>query len=64
MRQMIINSSGFVAIALAIYAGVVWYKQNYPAVNTFDECAKAGYAVSDSSPKECRAGVKRFNSSN
>lgn len=61
MKNLIIISSGFVAIMLALYAGVSWYTGNYPSVNSFEECEKAGYSIQESRPRVCTAGVKSFS---
>lgn len=61
MKQLVIASSGFVAILFALYAGIAWYRNNYPAVQSFSECEKAGYPIQDISPRVCTAGVKRFS---
>lgn len=60
MRQTIIISSGFIALLFALAAGILWYKNNYAAVNSFEECKQAGYPVQESNPPICRANAKVF----
>lgn len=61
MKQIIIMSSGVVALCLAVIAGISWYRHNYAPVNSFAECEKAGYRIVKSNPRICIAGSKRFS---
>ncbi len=60
MKQNIIMSAGFIALILALWAGVAWYRNNYSSARNFEECVKTGNVIQETYPRICKAGAKHF----